>query len=386
MVGDRGSDVALGHAVGVPGILLPGPYPYDGPEPDLRARTLLEAAEWIVRRGAELIAAPRATALLARMTGRRVVVVGDVMIDEWIWGDVSRISPEAPVPVVAVREHTFTLGGAGNVANNLRALGAHVAFVGGVGDDAEGARLRAMFDDLGVDARGLVTLADRPTTRKTRVVAHNQQVVRADWESTAVLRDDDRAIVVERVRAAVRDADAVVLSDYAKGFFHREIVDAALAAPVVVADPKPANLGMFAGVTCIAPNVGEAARASGIAIGDDASLDRAGRALLRMLDCRWVLITRGEHGMSLFGASGERFDVPAVARTVYDVSGAGDTVVAVLTLALAAQIPAETATQLANFAAAAVVEKLGTATATPDEIVALMEHASAGSGQAAHAG
>jgi rfaE bifunctional protein kinase chain/domain len=324
---------------------------------------------------AELIAAPRATALLARMTGRRVVVVGDVMIDEWIWGDVSRISPEAPVPVVAVREHTFTLGGAGNVANNLRALGAHVAFVGGVGDDAEGARLRAMFDDLGVDARGLVTLADRPTTRKTRVVAHNQQVVRADWESTAVLRDQDRANVVERVRAAVRNADAVVLSDYAKGFFHRDVVEAALAAPIVVADPKPANLGMFAGVTCIAPNVGEAARASGIAIGDDPSLDRAGRALLGMLDCRWVLITRGEHGMSLFGASGERFDVPAVARTVYDVSGAGDTVVAVLTLALAAQIPAETATQLANFAAAAVVEKLGTATATANEIVALMEHA-----------
>jgi D-beta-D-heptose 7-phosphate kinase/D-beta-D-heptose 1-phosphate adenosyltransferase len=309
------------------------------------------------------------------MSGRRVVVIGDVMIDEWIWGDVTRISPEAPVPVVAVREHTFTLGGAGNVANNLRALGAHVAFVGGVGDDAEGARLRAMFDDLGVDARGLVTLADRPTTRKTRVVAHNQQVVRADWESTVVLRDDDRARVVEKVRAVVRDADAVVLSDYAKGFFHREIVDAALAAPVVVADPKPPNLGMFSGVTCIAPNAGEASRASGIPIVDDASLDAAGRALLQLLDCRWVLITRGEHGMSLFGANGERFDVPAVARTVYDVSGAGDTVVAVLTLALAAQIPAEIATQLANFAAAAVVEKLGTATATPAEIVALMEHA-----------
>lgn len=324
---------------------------------------------------AELIAAPRATELLARMTRRRVVVIGDAMIDEWIWGDVTRISPEAPVPVVAVRDHSFTLGGAGNVANNLRAFGAHVAFVGGIGDDAEGARMRALFDDLGVDARGLVTLTDRPTTRKTRVVAHNQQVVRADWESTAVLRDDDRAKVVERVRGAVRGADAVVLSDYAKGFFHREIVEAALAAPVVVADPKPPNVAMFAGVTCIAPNAGEASRASGIAIVDDASLEAAGRALLRMLACRWVLITRGEHGMALFGADGSRFDVPAVARTVYDVSGAGDTVVAVLTLALAAGIRAETATQLANFAAGAVVEKLGTATATPDEIVALMEHA-----------
>jgi D-beta-D-heptose 7-phosphate kinase/D-beta-D-heptose 1-phosphate adenosyltransferase len=332
-----------------------------------------------------MIAASRATELLGRMAGRRVVVVGDVMIDEWIWGDVTRISPEAPVPVVAVRDHSFTLGGAGNVANNLRALGARVAFVGGVGDDSEGARVRAMFDDLGVDARGLVMVSDRPTTRKTRIVAHNQQVVRADWESTAPLRDADRARVVDGVRAAVRDADAVVLSDYAKGLFHRDVVEAALGsgtvapdgrgAPIVVADPKPADVAMFAGVTCVAPNVAEAARASGIAIVDDASLERAGRALLAALRCRFVLITRGEHGMSLFGAGGERVDVPAVARTVYDVSGAGDTVVAVLTLALAAGIAAEVATQLANFAAAAVVEKLGTATARPSEIVELMEHA-----------
>src|ERR1700736_4678497 len=258
---------------------------------------------------AELIAAPRAAELLARMSGRRVVVVGDVMIDEWIWGDVTRISPEAPVPVVAVRDHSFTLGGARNVANNLRALGARVAFVGGVGDDPEGARLRALFDDLGVDARGLLTLLDRPTTRKTRVVAHNQQVVRADWESSAPLRDDDRRRVVDQVKISVREADAVVLSDYAKGFLHRDIVEAALAAPVVVADPKPDNVAMFSGVTCIAPNVAEAARASGIAISDDASLTRAAAALLQKLGCRYVLITRGEHGMSLFDAGGARFDV-----------------------------------------------------------------------------
>ncbi|MDB5027011.1 MAG: PfkB domain protein [Candidatus Eremiobacteraeota bacterium] len=323
---------------------------------------------------AELIAAPRAAELLARMAGRRVVVIGDAMIDEWIWGDVTRISPEAPVPVVAVRDHSFTLGGAGNVANNLRALGARVTFVGGIGDDPEGARLRAMFDDLGVDARGLVTLTDRPTTRKTRIVAHNQQVVRADWESSAPLREADRQRVVAQVAVAVRDADAVVLSDYAKGFLSRDIVEATLAAPVVVADPKPANVGLFSGVTCIAPNVGEASRATGIAITDDDSLDRAGRGLLQLLACRYVLVTRGEHGMSLFDAGQERFDVPAVARTVYDVSGAGDTVVAVLTLALAANISAETATQLANYAAGAVVEKLGTATASPREIVELMEH------------
>ena len=312
--------------------------------------------------------------MLAGMAGKRVVVIGDVMIDEWIWGRVSRISPEAPVPVVAVHDHSFTLGGSGNVANNLRALGALVTFVGVTGNDAEGERVRTLFAEIDCDTAGLLTLGDRPTTRKTRIVAHNQQVVRADWESTAPLRDADRARIVAAVRSAVAGADAVVLSDYAKGMLHREIVEAALAVPVVVADPKPDNVDMFAGVTCIAPNVAETARASGIAITDDASLERAARNLLARLGCRYVLVTRGEHGMSLFGSDGTAEHIPSVARTVFDVSGAGDTVVAVLTLALAARVPVATATRLANFAAGAVVEKLGTATASPAEIVALMEH------------
>ena len=312
--------------------------------------------------------------MLARMAGRRVVVIGDVMLDEWIWGRVSRISPEAPVPVVTVSNHSFTLGGAGNVANNLRALGASVAFVGAIGRDPEGERACTLFDEIAVDTRGIVALSDRPTTRKTRVVAHNQQVVRADWESTAPLGLTDRALAVERVVDAIEHADAVVLSDYGKGFLSREIVEAALACPLVIADPKPENLAMFAGVNCVAPNVSEAARATGIAIVDSASLELAGRMLLNRLGCHDVIITRGEAGMSLFGRDGERIDMPSVARTVFDVSGAGDTVVAVLTLALAARIPIHTAMQLANFAAGAVVEKLGTATASPAEIIALLEH------------
>ena len=320
------------------------------------------------------IAIPRAGALLARMQGRRVVVIGDVMIDEWIWGRVSRISPEAPVPVVAVHDHSFTLGGSGNVASNLRALGARVSFVAVVGADSEGERVRALLTDIACDASGLRAVDDRPTTRKTRVVAHNQQVVRADWESTAPLRDVDRAALVVSVKRAIAGADAIVLSDYAKGMLDRELVEAALGAPIVVADPKPENVDIFAGVTCIAPNVSEAARATGIAIVDDASLARAARTLLDRLRCAHVLITRGEHGMSLFTADGTRDDIPSVARTVFDVSGAGDTVVAVLTLALAAGVPIAVATRLANYAAGAVVEKLGTATASSDEIVALMEH------------
>jgi len=318
------------------------------------------------------LATPGARRLFARMRDKRVLVVGDVMLDEWVWGSVSRISPEAPVPVVAVDDHSFTLGGAGNVANNLRAIGARVSFAGTVGDDAEGGRVLGLFDEIEVDRSAVIALSDRPTTRKTRIVAHNQQVVRADWESSAPLAASDRARLGALVAGLASQHDAVVLSDYAKGLFSREIVDAANAAAVVTADPKPANLDLFAGVTCVAPNAGEAAAATGIAIKDDASLERAGTALLERLRCRYVVITRGEKGMALFGSAGERMLIPSVARTVYDVSGAGDTVIAVLTLALAADAPIGLAVQLANFAAGAVVAKLGTATASPAEILELV--------------
>jgi D-beta-D-heptose 7-phosphate kinase/D-beta-D-heptose 1-phosphate adenosyltransferase len=319
------------------------------------------------------LAPPDAHTLFERMRQRRVLVVGDVMVDEWIWGSVSRISPEAPVPVVAVSDHSFTLGGAGNVANNLRALGAQVTFAGAVGADAFAHFVTDLLSDEGILSDGLVTIADRPTTRKTRVVAHNQQVVRADWEATSPLDAADRLKLAKIVAREAASADAVVLSDYAKGLFSRELVEAALACPIVVADPKPQNLELFAGVTCVAPNAQEAEQATGIAIRSDASLERAGEALLRELSCRYVVITRGEHGMSLVGRDGEKLHIPSVARTVYDVSGAGDTVTAVLSLGLAAGAPIELALQLANFAAGAVVEKLGTATASAAEIVALME-------------
>ncbi|GAC1443607.1 MAG: hypothetical protein NVS3B17_05990 [Vulcanimicrobiaceae bacterium] len=311
------------------------------------------------------------------MRDKRVLVVGDVMIDEWVWGRVSRISPEAPVPVVAVHDHSFTLGGAGNVASNLRAVGARVTFAGAVGDDPEGRRALALFDDAGVDRSGVIVLSDRPTTRKTRIVAHNQQVVRADWESVEPLEPSDRARMCALVAKLAAGADAVVLSDYAKGLFSRDLVEAASAAPIVTADPKPKNIDLFAGVTCVAPNSGEAAGASGIAIRDDASLERAGTALLERLGCRYVVVTRGERGMALFGRDGERLLIPSVARTVFDVSGAGDTVIAVLTVALAAGAPVDRAMRLANFAAGAVVEKLGTATASPEEIVELVGAADA---------
>jgi rfaE bifunctional protein kinase chain/domain len=314
-----------------------------------------------------------ARALFERGRGRKVLVVGDLMIDEWIWGTVTRISPEAPVPVVAVSDHSFTLGGAGNVANNLRALDAGVSFVGTVGDDAFAAQVRDLLRREDVDDAGVIAVSDRPTTRKSRIVAHNQQVVRSDWESAAPLSERDRARIVELVRERAATCDAVVLSDYAKGLFSREVVEAALACPLVLADPKPQNIDLFAGLTCVAPNAGEAASIAGLEKIDDATLALAGARLLERLRCRYVLITRGEHGMALFGQDGERLEIPSVARTVYDVSGAGDTVSAVLTLALAAGASIELAVQLANFAAGAVVEKLGTATAGADEILALVD-------------
>ncbi len=315
-----------------------------------------------------------ARSLFGQMSGRRILVVGDVMLDEWIWGTVSRISPEAPVPVVAVNDHSFTLGGAGNVANNLRALGAEVSLVGTTGKDRLAERIRGLLGEIRVECGGLVAVDDRPTTRKTRIVAHNQQVVRADWESVEPLRPADRLRVADSIKKLAKDSDAVVLSDYAKGIFSRDVVEAALLAPLVIADPKPQNIDVFSGISCVAPNAQEASQASGVAITGDCSLERASALLLQRLACRYVVITRGERGMALFGSKGERLQVPSVARTVYDVSGAGDTVVAVLTLALASGAAVELALQLANFAAAAVIEKLGTATALPEEILALVEH------------
>jgi rfaE bifunctional protein kinase chain/domain len=318
---------------------------------------------------------PDARTLFERASGLRILVVGDLMIDEWIWGTVTRISPEAPVPVVAVADHSFTLGGAGNVANNLRALRANVVFAGTVGEDAFAAHVRELLRNEQVDDSGVFAIDDRPTTRKTRVVAHSQQVVRADWESTSVLRADDRRRLTEFVRQQAAQCDAVILSDYAKGLLCREIVEAASTCALVLADPKPQNIALFAGITCVAPNAAEASTIAGIPIVDDESLERVGMRLIELLGCRYAVITRGEHGMALFGSGGERLRIPSFARTVYDVSGAGDTVIAMLGLALAAGAAIEQAMELANFAAGAVVAKLGTATASPEEILALLDPA-----------
>lgn len=315
--------------------------------------------------------------LLARMRGQRIGVLGDLMLDEWLWGRVRRISPEAPVPVVEVQKHSYTLGGAGNVASNLSALGAEVAIVGVVGDDESGERVIAMLRDLRADTSGIERAAGRPTTQKTRIVAQHQQVVRADRESTAAVDGRIGAKLKRSLRALDGEVQGLVISDYGKGLISAPLVSVLRSfrhRTVIAGDPKPQNLDAFAGIDCIAPNTYEAESAAGIPVDNDEALARAASALLRRTRCRYVLVTRGEQGMTLFPRSGKAFTVPAVARQVYDVSGAGDTVISALALALAVGAPIEQAVTLATLAAGVVVEKLGTATATPDEIVHFAEH------------
>jgi rfaE bifunctional protein kinase chain/domain len=315
--------------------------------------------------------------LLQAMRGRRIAVIGDLMLDEWYWGSVRRISPEAPVPVVEVSDHTYTLGGAGNVANNLAALGAHVSVFGVIGRDEAGDRVLDLFARLGVDTKGVARAATRPTTQKMRIVAHNQQVVRADRESTASVDGAVQRSIARSLAQLDGKVDGVVISDYGKGLIARRLVQVVRAfktPAVIAADPKPQNIDAFEGVDWIAPNIGETQTAAGLIIRNDADLARAAKILMDRTHAKHVLVTRGEHGMSLFSRRNKPLWIPALARQVYDVSGAGDTVMSVLTLALAAGASMERAVTIANLAAGVVVEKLGTATASPKEILAFALH------------
>ncbi|MEK6285066.1 MAG: D-glycero-beta-D-manno-heptose-7-phosphate kinase [Acidobacteriota bacterium] len=321
----------------------------------------------------------RAGTLTAGFDGKRIIVLGDVMLDEFIWGRVRRISPEAPVPVVEVDRQTLALGGAGNVVSNLVALGASPTPIGVVGDDADAERLRQAFLELAVSTHRVVVDTTRPTTVKTRIIAHSQQVVRADRESRAPISEEVRDSVIEAFRSEIDTADAVVVSDYGKGLLTPGLLSLALAATrerglIVCLDPKMRSFVHYQPVTVITPNNQEAADASGVPIDDKHSLAEAGRKLLGSIDTRAVLITRGEEGMTLFTGGGtdgaEVTHIPTVAREVYDVTGAGDTVIATLALALASGASLEEAAMLANHAAGVVVGKVGTAAVTRDELLA----------------
>jgi rfaE bifunctional protein kinase chain/domain len=320
-----------------------------------------------------LLKPARAKALVAAMRGGRVLVVGDVMLDEFVWGRVSRISPEAPVPVVQVTGQSFHLGGAGNVAANVRSLGGACTLVALVGRDAAGARVREALDREGVAAR-LVDAGTRRTTLKTRIVAHGQQVVRADQEDTG---DSPRALesqLVAAVRSEVAGAAAIVISDYEKGVVTGGLLRRVLplarrrGVPVLV-DPKPRHFRLYRGASVVTPNQLETEQMTGLTLTGPAELAAAGRRILAALGCDAVLVTRGEHGLSLFERGRPPRHVEATAREVFDVTGAGDSVIATLALALAAGVRLADAAVLANAAASVVVGKLGTAQATPAELL-----------------
>jgi D-glycero-beta-D-manno-heptose-7-phosphate kinase len=320
----------------------------------------------------------RAADLLAAFRGRRIAVLGDLMLDHFIWGSVSRISPEAPVPVVRVTRESFHLGGAGNVVANLAALGAAPIPVGVVGRDESGRRAMEVLSALRAPAEGVIEVEGRATTKKTRIVAHSQQVVRFDREEDAPLDGGAERRLIEAARGALRTASALVVSDYEKGTVTARLLAEILpeagrrGLPVVV-DPKPSLYESYRPVTAITPNVSEAAQMTGIRIRDDADVRRAAEAILEKLACRAVLLTRGERGMLLCEAGGSPVLIPTAAREVYDVTGAGDTVVAGFVLALAAGATMHEAAEIANAAAGIVVGKVGTATASPDELRSAFE-------------
>jgi rfaE bifunctional protein kinase chain/domain len=309
---------------------------------------------------------------LSRLAGAKVLTVGDVMLDEYIWGVVERVSPEAPVPIVDSRRRTYVAGGAANVAAGIVALGGHGLLGGAIGDDASAEALRDALAAAGVDADGLVVDPARPTTTKTRVIAHAQQMLRIDAEDRAALAGPIESVLLAHAVAHVESADAVVISDYGKGVASKplaqRLIDAARAsATPVIVDAKGLHYDRYRGATVITPNQQDAGRSANVHVESDADLEEAVRRLREASGGAAVLITRGAAGMSLFDG-GEPLHVPAQARDVYDVTGAGDTVVAVLAIALGRGHALHDAIRLANAAAGVVVGKVGTATVSLAEL------------------
>lgn len=308
-----------------------------------------------------------------RFRSAKVVVIGDIMLDEYVVGAVSRISPEAPVPVLDVHSRFSSAGGAANVAMNVASLGAAVHLVGLAGHDAAGATLRDLLRKKGISDGRLIDSGSRGTISKMRIVAGQQQICRIDHEVRSDIEEPLLTALVEAARSAMEDATVVVLSDYAKGTLTEKfcgvvISHASSLGKQIIVDPKSRDFRKYAGCTAITPNLSEASIASGIAIDSELTLEQAGRALMGRLRGTQVLITRGPDGMALFSEGAETFTVPSVARKVFDVVGAGDTVVATMAVALAAGLDMRESVRWANIGAGIVVEKPGTATVSVEEL------------------
>ncbi len=303
----------------------------------------------------------------------RLLVIGDVMIDQFIYGTVDRISPEAPVPVVEVQDESFMLGGAANVNNNIGALGGESTICGVIGDDAYAKMVNSLFEDIGVKTSGLITDAKRITSKKTRVIAHSQQIVRFDKEVKKDINKTTLGKILGYLRSNITNYDAVIISDYGKGVVTKELVEGVVDIcvkneRVIIVDPKTDHFEYYKKITSMTPNHHEASKAVGIEITNERNLEKAGAKLLKALESESLLITRGDKGMALFEKDGSISKIPTVAQKVYDVTGAGDTVIATFTLALSVGATLKEAAVLANYAAGIVVGKVGTATTTIKEL------------------
>jgi len=307
----------------------------------------------------------------------RILVIGDLMLDEFVFGSVRRISPEAPVPVVEITGRRFAAGGAANVAANVAALKRSVLLAGVTGVDEPAARLRQLLDAISLDSSCILSDSARPTSCKTRIVAAGQQIVRIDGESRDALSESVRAHLTEAATRALRDANACIISDYGKGVVSPDLVSALVAAaaprsiPVLV-DPKGHDYSKYAGVTLITPNLKEAEFAAAQPINSDNDMFQAAGRIMRIAKCTALLITQGAAGMTLFRSGRDPLHSPSLAHQVFDVTGAGDTVVAMLAVAMAHGLAIDDAMLLANVAAGIVVEKPGTATVSLDEMWELM--------------
>jgi D-beta-D-heptose 7-phosphate kinase/D-beta-D-heptose 1-phosphate adenosyltransferase len=311
---------------------------------------------------------------VSALGGHRIVVLGDLMLDRYLWGRAERISPEAPVPVVRVDREEVKLGGAANVALNLQALGDHAYLVGLAGDDPAAQVLSSRLRHHGFDTAGLVVAAGRPTIQKTRVVAGTQQVVRVDREDDTEVDGELAGRILAAFQAALPSADAVLISDYGKGTLSADVVDAAVHAArarglFVAVDPKETHFHRYRDVSILTPNHHEACFAAGRKVKDTAGLEAIGHQLREQLGAEYLLITRGEHGMSLFSAHAEPDHIPTVAQHVFDVTGAGDTVIATLTAAVAGGLEVPAACRLANVAARRAVAEVGSYAVTKQELV-----------------
>ena len=295
------------------------------------------------------------------------------MVDQYIYGKVKRISPEAPVPVVEVNKETLLLGGAANVAHNVQSLGGKVFIAGTIGRDDIGKILTNKFREIGFNTDGIVVDGKRPTTVKTRVIAHSQQVVRFDREIKSDISRSTMSLILDYIKSCLPQIKGIIISDYCKGLITKglikKIIELAGPRRFVTVDPKIGHFNYYKGVSLITPNINEASFGTGIDINDEKTLLEAGKLLLKKLQCKAVMITRGDEGMSLFEKNGKVSHIPTCAQEVYDVSGAGDTVIATLTLSHASGATLKDSAIIANHAAGVVVTKVGTAVVTQKDIL-----------------